>query len=37
VVWMVWLIEVAASQPENSLIVASIMTLLIGWRRQAVT
>src|ERR1700691_1578900 len=37
VVWMVWLSEVAASQPENSLIVASIMTSLIGRRRQAVT
>src|ERR1700739_2121389 len=36
-VWMVWLSGVAASHPENSLIVASIMTSLIGRRRQAVT
>src|ERR1700739_3945326 len=36
-VWMVWLSGVAASQPENSLMVASIMTSLIGRRRQAVT
>src|ERR1700741_387918 len=36
-VWMVWLSGVAASQPENSLIVASIMTSLIGRRRQAVS
>src|ERR1700733_4436250 len=35
-VWMVWLSGVAASQPENSLTVASIMTSLIGRRGQAV-
>src|ERR1700733_1767637 len=33
---MVWLSEVAASQPENSPMTASIMMSLIGRRRQAV-